>query len=227
MMLRAAAIASVLLLSQLPSPPRRIDPAAPAPALPGLISRAMAEADAQSFARALAEAGHAAGFIMPASERQGFLGPDPGHMLTLDEAVQAFTARGRYKMMKRGRTLVFRHAQAPDDIMTALDTPHALSASTSTFSSALFGTVLRSLARVRVGGTAGPEPGAGPECPVEQNVTLAGGRASTIDTLSELVQQTKSVGWLVRFGAAGERQRLQIGYVCGNGVWSALSVPGW
>jgi hypothetical protein len=58
-------------------------------------------------------------------------------------------------------------------------------------------------------------------------VTVAAGRSTTLATLNSIVAQLKGVAWLMRFGAPGERQRLQIGYVCGNGVWSALSVPGW
>lgn len=226
MLLRTAAIASVLVVSQTMAPPRRVKPG-PVTVIPGGVSRVMTTADAQSFARALAEAGHAAGFIMPKSERQGTLPPDYGDMVTVDDAVAAFTARGSYSVTRDGRVLVFRHAQTPPDIMTALDTPHALPAAKPTFSAALFDTVLRSLARVRVGGGVGKEPGAGPDCPVEDRIAMAAGRVSTIDTLNRMVAQTKGVGWLVRFGARGDTQRLQVGYVCGNGVWSALSVPGW
>ena len=45
--------------------------------------------------------------------------------------------------------------------------------------------------------------------------------------LNAMVARTKGVAWLVRFGSPGDNMRLQVGYVCGNGVWSALSVPGW
>jgi hypothetical protein len=222
------AFGTALLLSQVLTPPKRIDPKpGPVKTGPGMVSAVMAGADAQSFARALAEAGHTAGFITPSYERQNPLPPDPGHMLTLDEAIAAFTSKGTYRVTRDGERLVFRHVKAPADITAALEAPLIWPAGKQTFSAALFSTVLRSLARTRVGGAIGKEPGASAECPVEQTVTLAPGRASTIATLNHLVAQTKGVGWLVRFGAANERQRLQIGYVCGNGVWSALSVPGW
>jgi hypothetical protein len=223
----ATALAAVALISQVPTPPQRVTPAPETATGVGLIPKAMVGVDAQSFARALAEAGHAAGFIMPTSERQAYLPPDAGHMLTLDEAVAAFTARGKYRVEKQGGAILFRHVTAPADVMAALESPLTYSASTQTFSSVLFGTALRSLARTRVGGAIGPEPGAGPECPVEATVRVAAGRSTTLATLNSVVAQLKGVGWLVRFGEAGERQRLQIGYVCGNGVWSALTVPGW
>ena len=223
----ATALAAMALLSQVTAPPQRVTPATETATGSGLIPKAMAGLDAQSFARALAEAGHAAGFIMPTSERQVYLPPDAGHLLTVDEAVTAFTARGKYHVNKQGNTMVFRHVNAPADVMAALEFPLAYAASKQTFSSVLFGTALRSLARTRVGGAVGPEPGAGPECPVESMVTVAAGRSTTLATLNSIVAQLKRVAWLMRFGDPGERQRLQIGYVCGNGVWSALSVPGW
>lgn len=227
MILRAASfVAAALVVSQVLTPPRRVAPGTEVN-VPGLIPRATAEADAQSFARALAEAGHVAGFISPSSERQLTVPPDSGNMLNIDEAVAAFTARGTYRVDRRGRALVFRHVKAPSDITAALEAPLIWPSGKQTLSSALFSTVLRSLARRPVGGAIGKEPGASEVCPVENTIALKPGRASTIDTLNGLVAQTKGVGWLVRFGPAGDRQRLQIGYVCGNGVWSALSVPGW
>lgn len=222
----ASCVAAALLVSQVLTPPKRVAPGTDVH-VPGLIPRATAEADAQSFARALAEAGHTAGFISPSSERQVTVPPDSGSMLNIDEAVAAFTARGTYRVDRRGGAFVFRHVKAPADITAALDAPLIWPVGKQRFSEALFSTVLRSLARRRVGGAIGSEPGASPECPVENTIALTAGRASTVDTLNRLAAQTKGVGWLVRFGPAGDPQRFQIGYVCGNGVWSALSIPGW
>lgn len=193
----------------------------------GLISKSAATADAQTFARALAEAGHPAGFVMPMSERQIVVGADSGEKLTLDEAVAAFTASGRYRAARSNGVTVLRHARTPADIAAAIDTPYQMYAIKQTFSSAMFGTVLRTLARRRVGGTVGKEPGAGPECPVESSVMIPAGRRSMAGILNAMVARTRGVAWLVRFGSPGDNMRLQIGYICGNGVWSALSVPGW
>ena len=227
MIARAATlVAAAWLASQVLTPPKRVAPGSDV-VVPGLISRAMAEADAHSFARALAEAGHAAGFITPMSERQVHVPPDPGNPLNINEAIAVFTARGAYRSSKQGSVFVFRHTRAPADIIAALETPRLYAAGKVPFSSALFGTVLPSLALRRVGGLPGREPGAGPECPVDRIVSLRAGRATTIETLNSMVAQTKGVGWLVRFGGPNDNQRLQIGYVCANGVWSALSVPGW
>lgn len=227
MIARAASFAAAaIMVSQVLTPPSRVTSGTEVN-VQGLIPRVTAGADAQSFARALAEAGHVAGFISPSSERQLNVPPDTGSMLNVDEAVAAFTARGTYRVERRGGALIFRHVNAPADITAALDEPLIWPAGKQRFSAALFSTVLRSLARRPVGGATGKEPGASAECPVENTIALTPGRASTVDTLNRLVAQAKGVGWLVRFGPAGDPQRFQIGYVCGNGVWSALSVPGW
>lgn len=226
MIARAAAFALAALIAQTITPPKRIT-GEPDKGGPGMISKTTATADAQTFARAVAEAGHPAGFIMPMGERQVLLPPDSGEMLTLEEAIAAFTARGTYRASRRNGVNVFRHARTPEDIALALDAPRQMYAIKQPFSSALFGTVLRTLALRRVGGSPGKEPGAGPECPVDSIVAIPAARASIADTLNAMVAQTRGVAWLVRFGSNADNMRLQVGYVCGNGVWSALSVPGW
>lgn len=208
------------------TPPRRVTEA-PSKAGPGLISKTSASADAQSFARALAEAGHPAGFVMPIAERQLQVPFDSGERLTLDEAVAVFTARGTYRVTRGPGALVFRHAKTPPDVAGALDTPRPHYAIKGTFSLALYDVVLRGLARRPMGTISRPEPGAGPECQVEKPVTVPAGRATSIEMMNALVTRTTGVAWLVRFGQPSDRLRLQVGYVCGNGVWSALSVPGW
>ncbi|MEX2271885.1 MAG: hypothetical protein WD690_10460 [Vicinamibacterales bacterium] len=189
----------------------------------------MSGADALSFATALAQAGHPAGFIVPADERQTMLAPESGHMVTLDEAIPLFTAKGTYRIVSNAPPLVFRHAETPADIIGALNARRVLSSARLPLAQPLFDPVLRSLAYRRVAPPAGrtKEPGAGPECPVETPVRIAAGAASTIDTLGRLVAQTTGVAWVVRFAPPGRSLRLQIGYVCASGAWSALSVPGW
>jgi hypothetical protein len=222
----AAPLAVSLLAAQVMTPPRRVTEA-PERHGEGLVPRATASADAQSFARALAQAGHAAGFIMPIAERQGLVPPDSGEMLTLDEAVDLFIARGRYRASRQGGAVILRHVNTPDDVARALEAEYRMPALKQPFSAILFGTVLRSLARRPVGGTVGREPGAGPGCPVEETVAIPAARASLIDTLTSMVTRTKGIAWMVRFGPPGDNLRLQVGYVCGTGAWSALSVPGW
>jgi hypothetical protein len=210
------------------TPPSRVTTPAETKTGPGLISRTMASLDAQSFGTALARAGHAAGFIMPNSETQpGRLPPDNGEMLTLDEAIGVFTASGRYKASKHGAVTVFQHVRAPAELLNSLDFPRQHYPIKATFSLALYDIVLRGLARRPIGTVSTREPGAGPECPVEQNITIPAGRSTPIQTMNALVSRVKGVAWLVRFGERGDPLRLQVGYVCGNGVWSALSVPGW
>lgn len=233
MMLRVSAVLGAAMLAAAAAqqavtitPPKRVT-GAPSKTGPGVISRAMASADAQSFARALAEAGHPAGFVMPIAERQLHLPADSGEMLTLDEAIGVFTARGSYRVTRGGGALVFRHVQTPPEVAGALDTPRPHYAIKGTFSLALYDVVLRGLARRPMGTVSRPEPGAGPDCQVEQPVAVPAGRATSIELMNALVTRTRGVAWLVRFGQPSDQLRLQIGYVCGNGVWSALSVPGW
>jgi hypothetical protein len=193
----------------------------------GRVSKTMSSLDAQSFASALAQAGHHAGFIMPIAERQVMLPPDSGELLTLDEAIAAFTARGTYRASKHGGVTVFTHRGVPADVMDVLEIPLDHYPVKGTFSLALYDVVLRRLARRPVRTIAQKEPGASAECPVEQNISLPAGKATSIQMLNALVSRVKGVAWVVRFGQPGDSLRLQIGYVCGNGVWSALSVPGW
>ena len=193
----------------------------------GRVSKTMSGLDAQSFASALAQAGHHAGFIMPIAERQVMLPPDSGELLTLDEAAATFTARGTYRVAKYGEVRVFTHTRAPADVIDALEIPLDHYPVKSTFALALYGVVLPRLARRPVRMTTQKEPGASAECPVEQAVALPAGKATTLQLLNALVTRAKGVAWVVRFGQPGDSLRLQVGYVCGNGVWSALSVPGW
>lgn len=223
----AAPLALTAALAQVTiTPPKRLV-TAPERRGPGLISKTRATADAQTFAHALAEAGHPSGFIMPMSERQRLLPPDSGEMLTLGEAVAAFTARGRYRASTQNGVIVVRHVRTPEDIAGVLDAPRRMAPIRQPFSAALFDSVLRSLARRRVRGVPGREPGPGPDCPVDSTVEIPGRLASITGTLNAMVARTKGVAWLVRFGGDNDTSRLQVGYVCGNGVWSALSVPGW
>lgn len=225
---KLAALAGAVIAAQTLTPPTRIAPIeGPERTGPGLVSGAMSRADAQSFASALAQAGHPAGFIMPLGERQGLLPPDRGEKLTLDEALAAFTERGTYRVSKHGQTVVLQHAKTPADVIAALDVRVIRTAVKTTMSRALFEHVLRGLARVRVGGAIGPEPGAGPDCPIESTVSIPAGPASTMATLAHITSQVKGIAWQVRFGSPGQPNRLQVGYICGNGVWSALTVPGW
>lgn len=232
----AAALALVGVIAAAPTlsqaPPR--PPAAPTRIVaapernePGLVSKTMTGLDAMSFASALAKAGHAAGFVMPGSVRQGMLPPDSGEMIRLDEAVAAFTARGQYRVTRDKGALVFTHVEAPADVLNALNTVRTHYAIKGTFSLALYDVVLRGLSRRQMGSVSTPEPGAGPECPVEQPVSIPAGRASAIDVMNALVSRAKGVAWQVRFGRPRDPGRLQVGYVCANGVWSALSAPGW
>lgn len=228
-----AIVAAAPALSQAPprppTPPTRIV-AAPERNEPGLVSKTMTGLDAMSFASALAKAGHAAGFVMPASVRQAMLPPDSGEMLTLDEAVAAFTARGQYRVARDkadNGALVFTHVDTPADVLNALNAVRTHYAIKGTFSLALYDVVLRSLSRRQMGSVSTPEPGAGPECPVEQHVSIPARRASAIGVMNALVTRTKGVAWQVRFGRQSDPGRLQVGYVCANGVWSALSAPGW
>lgn len=223
-------IAAAHTLSQAPprppAPPTRVIPV-PERNEPGLVSKTMTGLDAMSFASALAKAGHAAGFVMPGSVRQGMLPPDSGEMITLDEAVASFTARGQYRVTRDKGALVFTHADAPAEVLNALNAVRTHYAIKGTFSLALYDVVLRSLSRRQMGRVSTPEPGAGPECPVEQHVSIPAGRASAIGVMNALVTRAKGVAWQVRFGRQGAPGRLQVGYVCANGVWSALSAPGW
>ena len=195
---------------------------------PATISRASAEADALTFAMGVAAAGYPSGFILPNSERQGaYVPPDKGDRLALDEAVKVFLARHPdYEATFDGNALLVRHAKVPADIMAALRLAQARPGSKQPVSRALFD-VLRQLARQPVGGVIGSGPVPAPTCPTEQVVSLPAGRSSTIQTLNGVAMQAKGMAWLVRFGAPGETLRLQVGYVCGDGMWSALSVPGW
>lgn len=220
------ALTVCLTVAQVATPPVRIVPAPPREGV-GLISKTMTGLDAQSFASALARAGHKAGFIMPISERQGFVPPDSGAMLTLDEAVAEFTARGQYRVARTGDTLVFRHVKTPADVAGVLEVPRQQYPIKGTFSLALYDIVLRGVARYPMGAIRTKEAAAGPECPVEQELTVPAGTRTAIQTMNALIGRTKGVAWLVRYGQPGEKLRLQIGYVCGNGVWSALSAPGW
>lgn len=225
-----ALLSSILLLAQAVPPPVRIVPVPDAgPLPPGMISRASAEADPTTFARAVAEAGHPAGFIMPVSERQRPLLPaDGGHALSLEAALKTFIERNAaYSAAFSGGTLVVRHRDTPADITTALEAPRTWRASKLPAASALFNVILRTLARQPVAAIDDSGPPASPTCRSDQTVSITAGRASVFDTLNRLAAQSKGVAWLVRFGPAGEKLRLQIGYVCGDGVWSALSVPGW
>ncbi len=223
-------LAAAQAVSQAPpspqTPPTRIVPA-PERTEAGLVSKTMAGLDAMSFASALAKAGHAAGFVMPNSVRQGLLPPDSGEMVTRDEAVALFTASGTYNVSRTGGVLVFRHRATPEDVNAALDTAGQRYALKGGFALALYDGVLRGLARRRVGPPPGREPAEGPDCPVGTPVSLPAGRASAIDTMNALVTRAKGVAWMVRFGERGDPLRLQVGYVCANGAWSALSVPGW
>ena len=193
----------------------------------GRVSKTMASLDAQSFASALAQTGHRAGFIMPISERQGMLPPDSGELLSLDEAIRTFTGRGTYRAAKYGSVTVFTHRNVPSDIMDVLEVPRDHYAVKGTFALALYDTVLRRLAKRPVRTIAQKEPGASAECPVEQDIAMPAGKATAIEMLNALVSRVRGVAWVVRFGQPGDSLRLQVGYVCGNGVWSALSVPGW
>ena len=193
----------------------------------GRVSKTMAGLDAQSFASALGQAGYRAGFIMPIAERQVMLPPDSGELITLDEAIATFTARGRYRASKLGDVTVFTHRQVPADVLDALEIPLDHYPVKGTFSLALYDTVLRRLAKRPVRTIAQKEPGASAECPVEQDLSVPAGKYTTIQMLNALVSRVKGVAWVVRFGQPGDSLRLQVGYVCGNGVWSALSVPGW
>jgi hypothetical protein len=148
-----------VIAAQTMTPPQRITSTAPAKTGPGLVSRTMSTLDAQSFASALAQAGHRAGFIMPIVERQIALPPDSGEMLTLDEAVAAFTARGTYRASKHADVTVFRHVKAPTDIVDALEIPLDHYPVKGTFSLALYDVVLRRLARRPVRTIAQKEPG--------------------------------------------------------------------
>ena len=164
---------------------------------------------------------------MPNADAQAALPADSGEKLTLDEAIAAFTARGLYKASKFGKVTVFQHVRTPAEVMNALEIPREHYPIKATFSLALYDIVLRGLAKRRIGTIPRTEPGASAECPVEQNVTIPAGRSTPIQTMNALVSRVNGVAWIVRFGERGDPLRLQVGYVCGNGVWSALSVPGW
>lgn len=227
MKLAAAVLFVSLAAAQVLTPPKRVTPSEPAETRPGMISRTMTAMDAQSFATALAHAGHKAGFIMPISERQGMVPPDSGEMLTLDEAVAAFTARGQYTVRRQGGVHVFTHVKTPADISNALGTSRPHYAIKGTFALALYDVVLRELANRPMARIRTNEPGASADCPVLETLEVPAARMTSIETMNALVSRVKGVAWLVRFGQPRESLRLQIGYVCGNGVWSALSVPGW
>lgn len=219
-----AAVAVVLAIAATELAPPATAPAAPVQAS---VSKTMSSLDAQTFATALARAGHPSGFIMPNADEQAALPADSGERLTLDEAIANFTARGRYKAWKNGKVTVFQHVRTPAEVMNALEIPREHYPIKATFSLALYDIVLRGLAKRPIGSIPRKEPGASADCPVEQNVSVPAGRSTAIQTMNALVSRVDGVAWTVRFGERGDSLRLQVGYVCGNGVWSALSVPGW
>lgn len=225
-----ALVSLATLLAQAVPPPVRVVPVpAAGPLAPGMISRAAAEADPTTFARAVAESGQPAGFILPLSERQrSLLPPDRGQALSLEEALKTFVERNpSYSAAFEAGTLVVRHRDTPADITSVLEAPRTWRASKLPIVSMLFSVLLRTLARQPVAPIDDTGPPSSSTCPTDKAVTIEAGRASAIETMNRLAAQSKGVAWLVRFGPPGEKLRLQIGYVCGDGVWSALSVPRW
>lgn len=134
-------------------------------------------------------------------------------------------ATGAFRALQKDGVVHVRSLEEPVEVTTALEREVRFAGALSVPAiSAVVRHVVAALRGEEIGGIVGGGMLPGPECGVNQRVTVPEGPATPTAILDAIVLQAPGLAWIATYRPDAPKEYLELGLMCGDGSWVSMNV---
>lgn len=134
-------------------------------------------------------------------------------------------ATGSFRALQKDGVVHVRSLEEPAEVTTALEGEVRFAGAVSV--PAVSAVIMHVVAAIRgqeVEGIVGGGMLPGPECGVNQRVTLPEGPATPTAVLDAIVLQAPGIAWIATYRPDAPKEHLELGLICADGSWVSMNV---